>query len=145
MTTATPTPAQVLASAPLCKVISIAPATNRMTLDISNLHVLPLSRSVGLIVDPMAARKAIESEPQQVTLLPEGKTYTRFYHYDGWPVISTTGDDSETYIAYRPPENGKPGRWGGYERRRGSDGRQWRRSLGDNVVDDFGFLVEVPR
>lgn len=39
----------------------------------------------------------------------------------------------------------RPGTWWGSEEMTDASGRTWSRSLGRLVMDDFGFLVEVPR
>ena len=80
-----------------------------------------------------------------ITLLPISNIRTNFRFHDGWPIIEIKGDTGRDLIFFQPPAHGKPARWVGTADRAGSDGKQWSRLLGPFVVDDFGFLVEVPQ
>lgn len=64
-----------------------------------------------------------------IELWAAGRSITVYYQ---------RGSEPDRYVNH-------PGTWWGSERRTDAEGRDWSRSLERMVMDDFGYLVEVPR
>lgn len=107
------------------------------------------------IVPAQEVREAIRQEQDLVVLEPADGLAWRAYHGGDFAVLEGVADDGLAGVtmqcevlpsAYaRAHGEWKPGIWYGSEQRIDSDGRRWKRQLGHHVMDDFGFLVEVPR
>ena len=107
------------------------------------------------IVPAQEVREAIRQEQDLVILAPADGLEGRGAHHGNYRVLAADADDGSCRVRLQCEvvPNGqaqargdwRPGIWYGHEERTDSDGRVWRRQLGNHVMDDFGFLVEVPR
>lgn len=108
-----------------------------------------------VIVPAHEVREAIQQEQELVILQPAEELEWRGYYAGNYGVLEGAADDGSCSVRLQcemtPSADGqargdwRPGIWYGQEERTDSAGRTWKRRLGDHVMDDFGFLVEVPR
>jgi hypothetical protein len=105
-----------------------------------------------VVLEEAEARAAMAADEALVTF-PGGKSGLRV-HVMRWlddlaMELSAPGRSVTLYYqrGHDPdrPASSKPGTWWGSESMTDAAGREWSRSLGRLVMDDFGFLVEVPR
>ena len=109
------------------------------------LHSAAFAKFMGQAVQAAIA----EAQPPGVLLPPLGKIGRPEFHYSNQCVVYTNENQDCTQrlrlqCEIIPERPSHAGIWYGSETRTDATGREWRSSLGDHVVDDFGNLVEVP-
>ncbi len=108
-----------------------------------------------VIVPAHEVREAIKQERDLVILEPADGLEWRGEHHGNFRVLKADADDGSCSVRLQcevvpnvhaqARGDWRPGIWYGSEERTDSDGRRWKRQLGHHVMNDFGFLVEVPR
>lgn len=133
----------LIANSPLLNVVSINVMRNEIILDLGRRTILA-TRQAGFLPNVPELRSALKQAQQAVTLMPDGDDRRVDFHTcDGdMAYISETGGARFRFHLDRQ-DNGKPPHWFGNEYRTDSLGREWGRSYGHMVMDDFGQLVNM--